>query len=103
VRKRWLSIVLLVGWAAPAWALTVAPARTELRLAPGAKTRVELTVTNDGKDVLQVEASKKNWFIPEANKAWTVDRWLEVRGPASFRLKPGKSRKVQVDVKCPKA
>jgi len=102
VQTKWLSIALLAGWAGPAWALVVTPARTEIRLAPGARTRVELTATNDDKVKVQVDVSKKDWFIPEANKAWTVGRWLDVRGPARFHLKPGKSRKVQVDVKCPK-
>jgi len=102
VRIKWLSIVLLAGWAGSAWALVVAPARTEIRLAPGTRTRVELTATNDDKVKVRVDVSKKDWFIPETNKAWTVGRWLNVRGPASFKLKPGKSRKVKVDIECPK-
>lgn len=102
MQTKWLSIVLLAGWACPAWALVVSPARTEIHLAPGAKMRVELTATNDDKVKVHVDVSKKDWFIPEANKIWTVGRWLDVRGPGNFDLKPGQSRKVDVDVTCPK-
>ena len=42
-----------------------------------------------------------DWFMP-ANKALTVDKWLEVHGPARFYLKSGKSRSVKLTISCPK-
>ena len=102
MRTKWLTIALLAGWAAPARGLVVTPARTEVNLIPGATTSLELTATNDDKVEVQVDVSKKDWFVPAANKAWTVGRWLDVRGPARFDLKPGESRKVRGDVACPK-
>src|SRR5262249_47136888 len=41
-------------------------------------------------------------FMTEANKAWTVDRWMTPQGPLQFKLKPGKSRMIPVHVVCPK-
>lgn len=102
VQAKWLSIGLLLGAASPLWALAVRPPRTEVHLTPGASTQVELTATNDDKVDVQVDVSKKDWFIPEVNKAWTVDRWLEVQGPAQFVLKPEETRRIKLTIRCPK-
>jgi hypothetical protein len=99
--KNW-QIMFLVAATSPVWGLSIAPSRTEVRLTPGASTQFELTATNDDKVTLQVEVSKKDWFIPQANKVWTVDRWMDLQGPAHFYLKPGESHKIQVTVNCPK-
>jgi len=102
LKAKWLNIALLLGQACPVWALVVSPPRTEVRLVPGASTPVELTATNDDKVEVQVDVSKKDWFIPAANKIWTVDRWLNVHGPARFKLKPGQTQKIEITVSCPK-
>ena len=102
MKAKWLSILLLWGLASSGWALVVTPPRTEVRLVPGASTPVELTATNDDKVEVQVDVSKKDWFIPAANKIWTVDRWLDVHGPAHFKLKPGQTQKIELTVSCPK-
>lgn len=97
-----LSALGLWGMSSPAMALVITPARTEIHLAPGASTKAVLTVTNDDKVEVQVEVSKKDWFVLPANKALTVDKWLDVHGPSQFVLKPGKTRTVKVTVSCPK-
>jgi len=86
----------------PCHALVVSPSRTEVELTPGASTQIVLTATNDDKVEVQVDVSKKDWFIPAMNKVWTVDRWLDVHGPAQFVLKPGESRTIEATVTCPK-
>ncbi len=88
--------------ALPAMALQVVPARTEVRLTPGTSTQVSLTVTNDDQMDLDIEVSQKDWFIPEAYKEWTVDKWLKNLGEAAFVLKPAERRKVDLMVRCPK-
>jgi hypothetical protein len=85
-----------------AWALTVTPSRTEVRLTPGHETKTALEVVNEDKVEIQVDVSKKNWFIPPENKAATVETWLTVHGPARFYLKPGEKRKVDLTIKSPK-
>src|SRR4051812_6657605 len=91
-----------LGIASHGWALSVTPSRTEVRLVPGTGTQAALEVTNDDHADVQVDVSKKDWFIPEANKKWTVDQWLDVHGPSQFKLKPGESRKVDLSIRCPK-
>jgi hypothetical protein len=102
MRSQWFNIVLLAGWVTPAFALVVSPSRTELHLAPGAGTPMQLSVTNDEHVPLEIGVSKKDWFLPEANKAWTVDRWMTIEGPEHFSLKPGESRRVNLEITCPK-
>ena len=51
---------------------------------------------------VQVDVSKKDWFIPDVNKKWTVHHWLDVHGPSQFNLKPGESKKVKLTISCPK-
>jgi hypothetical protein len=100
--KNWRFIIVLSwGLTSPAWALVVSPARTEVHLVPGTSLPVELVVTNDDKEEVQVDVSRKDWFIPEANKAWTVDRWLDVHGPPQFSLRPGQTQKVGLTLSCP--
>jgi len=83
-------------------ALTVTPGRTEIRLSPGESHGAVLTVANEIKEELQVEVSKKDWFVLPENKDFKVDRWLQVRGPQKFTLKPGQSRTIPIKVTCPK-
>jgi hypothetical protein len=98
----WLALSLVLGIRAPSLALVVTPARTEVHMAPGASSPVVITVTNDDKAEIQVDVSKKDWFIPDFNKAFTVDRWMNIHGPSRFTLKPGQSRKVEITLQCPK-
>lgn len=102
MQVKWFNILFLAGLASQSWALIVTPARTEIHLVPGASTQAELNVTNDDKEELQVDVSKKDWFVPTVNKKWTVDKWLDVKGPDRFYLKPGESRKVSLTIRCPK-
>ena len=90
------------GITSPALALVITPARTEMHLLPGTSTKAVLTATNNDKVEVQVDVSKKDWFVLPSNKALTVDKWLKVHGPARFYLKPGKSRTVTLMVSCPK-
>lgn len=99
---RRLSFLLGLGLVAPSWALVINPSHTEVRLAPGASVQFTLTATNDDAVEIQVDVSKKDWFIPQMNKMWTVDRWLDVKGPVQFILKPGESREIHETVTCPK-
>ena len=85
-----------------AWALSVAPARTEVRLAPGAVTHAVITVTNPHPDAYNVELSEKPWFIYPDNKQINVEDWLHLPGKQHFRLKSGKSRDVKITISCPK-
>src|SRR5882724_7982888 len=86
----------------PARALSVAPARTEVSLAPGAVTHAVITVTNPHPEAYNVELSEKPWFIYPDNKQIQVEDWLHLPGSKSFRLKPGKSRDVKITISCPK-
>jgi len=97
-----LSALWFWGITSPALALVITPARTEIHLAPGMSTKAVLTATNDDKVEIQIDVSKKDWFVLPANKALTVDKWLDVHGPSRFYLKPGKSRTVKLTVSCPK-
>src|SRR5437016_5403782 len=99
---RGIGLALFVNATSTVWALTVTPAHTEIRLTPGTTTQAVLNVSNEDKAEVQVDVSKKDWFIPEPNKGMTVERWLDVLGPARFYLKPGESRNVNVTVSCPK-
>jgi hypothetical protein len=93
----------LVAMTSPAvWALSVAPARTEIRLAPGAVAQAVITVTNPHPEAYDVELSEKPWFIYPDNKQIRVEDWLHLPGKKHFRLKPGKSRDVNITITCPK-
>jgi hypothetical protein len=102
LKAKWLTIALFGVQISPVWSLSVAPPRTEVHLVPGTSFPVEVTATNDEKSEVQVDVSTKDWFLPEANKMWTVDRWLDLHGPASFKLKPGQTQKVELTMRCPK-
>src|SRR5690242_19434743 len=93
--------LILATWMPPAWALSVSPARTEVRLNPGASTTAVLTVTNTHAEVYDVELSEKPWFIYPENKDVPVDAWLKLPFKKKFRLKPGKSRDVKITIQCP--
>lgn len=85
-----------------AWALSVNPARTDVRLDPGAVSRVTLTVNNPHPDAYDVELSVKPWFKYPDNATLKVEDWLKLPKKTQFRLKPGKSRDVEVTLQCPK-
>jgi len=82
-------------------ALSVTPARTEVRLTPGHHVKTILTVLNDHAEEMQIEASQKNWFMYDANKDVPVTDWLKIHGKTYFRLKPGQKREVPVTITCP--
>jgi hypothetical protein len=94
--------LLMAGIASPGRAMVIAPARTEIHLAPGLSTQVFLTATNDDKFKVQVDVTTKDWFVLDANKALTSDKWIKIHGPTQFNLNPGKSRKVKLTLSCPK-
>ena len=106
IRARYIATgaaTWLIAMASPlAWALSVAPARTEVRLAPGAVTKAVITVTNPHPEAYGVELSEKPWFIYPDNKQIHVEDWLHLPGRKRFRLKPGKSRDVKITISCPK-
>jgi hypothetical protein len=93
---------LLAMTSPSAWALSVAPARTEVHLAPGAETHAVITVTNPHPEAYNVELSEKPWFIYPDNKQIKVEDWLHLTGKQHFRLKSGKSREVEIKISCPK-
>jgi hypothetical protein len=94
---------LVVGYQ-PAWGLTVTPGRTEARLMPGQDVDATIVATNDGKELLHVALSTKDWFVLEANKSKNlgVDSWLEIKGDKTFDLAPGASRNILIHIKAPK-
>ncbi len=94
--------LVILGAMTCAFALSVAPGRTEIRLAPGQNIKASLTVANDAKEIVQVEVSSKDWFVLEENKSFTVNSWLEIGGAHQFSLKPGERREVALRVTCPK-
>lgn len=94
-----LSIALSVSHA---WALSVAPARTDARLDPGAKTIVVLTVSNPHTNKQDVELTSKPWFKYPDNTQIQVSDWLILPRKTRFSIKPGKSRDVEITLKCPK-
>ena len=98
-----VSAGLLLAASAPsAWALSVSPARTELRLAPGGQTKAVIAVTNPNAEAYDVEVSEKPWFVLPENKKIEVSSWLLLPSKQHFRLKAGKSRDVKITVQCPK-
>jgi hypothetical protein len=98
-----LALFIASAVSAPhAWALSVTPPRTEVRLAAGAETTAILTVTNPEAEAYDVELSEKPWFNYPDNKQIQVEDWLHLPGTKRFRLKPGKSRHVKITIACPK-
>jgi hypothetical protein len=97
-----LSLLLSMGFGSSALALTITPGRTYVRLLPGEHANAVISAHNETTDRIQVELSKKDWFVLPDNKALTVKDWLELKGPTYFWLKPGERRDVTVKVKCPK-
>jgi hypothetical protein len=93
---------VLIAMAARAWALSVSPARTEIRLPPGGKATAIITVTNPHAEPYNVELSEKPWFIYPENRKIQVADWLKLPWRKHFRLNPGKSRDVKITVRCPK-
>lgn len=93
----------LIATAMPcAWALSVSPARTDVRLDPGGVTQVTLTVTNPHPNALDVELTSKPWFKYPDNPSLRVEDWLKLPKKTRFKLKSGKSRDVVVTLQCPK-
>ena len=97
----WAAVLALVCLSG-AWAFEVDPARQELRLRPDHSMTTKINVTNDSRDIVQVNVSEKDWFVLEQNKKFPVDTWLTIHGDKQFPLPPGQSRKVKVTVKAPK-
>jgi hypothetical protein len=101
--KAGVSAGLAIALSAPlAWALSVSPARTELRLPSGGQTRAVITVTNPHPEPYDVEISEKPWFVLAENEKIQVTDWLLLPKKTRFRLKPGKSRDIEITVRCPK-
>jgi hypothetical protein len=96
------SIGFITLWTACAWALSVSPARTDVRLDPGTVTRVVLTVTNTTSEKRVVKLSSKPWFKYPDNINLRVEDWLKLPKKKQFSLKPGKSKDVTVELQCPK-
>jgi len=96
------TIVLINALAVSAWALTVTPGRTEIQIPPGGTMKAKITATNETADRIQVEVSKKDWFVLPENKGIGVGKWLSVKGPSFFWLKPGQSRSIPIKVTAPK-
>jgi hypothetical protein len=101
-RTFFIATASLLWIGGSAWALSVSPGRTQIALSPGAKMNASLTVRNDAQKEIQVQVSKKDWFVLPANKDLTIDKWLTVRGPQTFFLKPGQARQVKLTARCPK-
>lgn len=93
---------MVVAFISCAWAISVSPPRTEVRVPPGGKTTIVMTVTNTHDEPYDVEVSEKPWFIYPDNKAIRVEAWLELPRRKKFRLKAGKSREVKLTIHCPK-
>ena len=85
-----------------AWALSVTPARTEVRLHAGETAKAVLTVTNPHEEAYDVEITEKPWYVLPENQKIQVKDWLELPRKTEFRLKPGQSRDVTITLHCPK-
>lgn len=99
--KRILSLLLVCGSVAHVNALTVAPARTEIRLLPGKSIVGQLDVRNETANAVRITVSTKDWFVLEDNKEYSIDKWLDVKGAKQFSLDPGKARTVKYRAQCP--
>jgi hypothetical protein len=99
-----IGLGLLAGLSQGAMALTVTPGRTHVLLAPGERARAVISAHNETSDRIQVELSRRDWFVLPENKekGLTVDRWINLKGPTYFWLKPGETRNVTVKLNCPK-
>src|SRR5689334_4179823 len=99
-----LGVIVLCATSSVVWGLSVTPGRTEVRLSPGQKADSIITALNDSAAPVRVTLSTKDWFVLEANKVkeLTVDKWLRVKGPKEFILKPGESRNVKIIATTPK-
>ena len=84
-----------------AYALSVIPARTEVRLSPGAEAHAIITISNETNAVVHVTVSEKDWFVLPENSSWTVKTWLTVKAPAHLDLKAGARREIPIELKCP--
>jgi hypothetical protein len=84
------------------WAVSVSPARTEVRLPPGGETTAVLTITNPDKVPYNVELSEKPWFNYPNNRQIHVPDWLILPRRTHFQLKAGQSREVKITLRCPK-
>jgi hypothetical protein len=105
MKKR--AVFLLSAWAVlssqpEGWSLSVAPGRTEIRLAPGKKLSFEITVRNDTDRDLDIETAMRDWFVLEVNKGLKVEDWLKIVKPKHFHLKPDESQKVKLTARSPK-
>src|SRR2546428_4665954 len=102
MKRRWIAAALAVWAPAAAWGLSVTAGRTTIRVLPGKTAKAALAVSNDAKEDVQVDVSKKDWFILAANKGLTVDQWLTVDGEKRFILKTGERREILIQAVCPK-
>jgi hypothetical protein len=82
--------------------MSVSPARTEVRLTPGAEGSAVITIANTHPEAYDVDVSEKLWFVSPENKNIPLDSWLKLPFRTHFRLKPGQTRDVKITLRCPK-
>ncbi len=85
-----------------AWALSVSPGRTEVRLAPGAKTHIVVYVQNPHEEGYDVQLSQKKWVDYPDNKDINLEDWLILPKKKQFHIKAGQKLPIELDVVCPK-
>lgn len=83
-------------------ALTIAPARQEIRMPPGAVYIGTFTVTSDYEVPAMVTSSCSDWYHSLENKGIMIDQWLKVY-PSSFTLNPGESKTANYQVTVPQS
>jgi hypothetical protein len=96
-----IAAILTAGTSA-GLAMSVSPARTEVRVPPGGTVTAVITITNTHSEAYDVELSEKPWFIYPETRAIQVEVWLKLPFRRHFRLKAGQSRDVKVTLRCPK-
>lgn len=104
LRRLAKALVFLFGitWMAPtARALNVAPAWTEMWVQPGAEQVIRLTATNEGTQNVKVSMSTKEGIGTQTGGDLTVDKWITLKEPLEFVVKPGETHEVKAVVKCP--
>ena len=100
-RQTWMMAAILAACTSAGLAMSVSPARTEVRAPPGGETTAVITITNTHPEVYDVEVSEKPWFIYPNNRQIQVEEWLKLPFRKHFRLKPGQSRNVKITLRCP--
>ena len=97
------AIVLsLLFCSASAYALTIGPARLEVRLPAGEVAGADYYAQNNTSDLMHVIVEPENWFQGSYDyKGLEAKDWVTVE-PAEFDLKPKEIKKVLVKVRVPK-